>query len=91
MVDQDKSWEPNYICGSCRSTPGGWQHGTRKSMPFWILKICGELTNDLEYRSVLELSKHKKTKNRVTEAYQSVPSFIAVVLHHDELLAQCSY
>ena len=45
MGDQDKSWAPHFCCGSCRSTLEEWMCGSRKCMPFAILRIWREPTN----------------------------------------------
>ena len=37
--DQDKSWAPHVICGSCRVTLEAWLRGSRKAMPFAIPRI----------------------------------------------------
>ena len=79
--DQDKSWASHFCCGSCRSTLEGWMRGSRKCMPFAILRIWRESTNHHDdcYFCVVDISKYKRTKNRKKIVYSSIPSSIAPV------------
>ena len=45
MGDQDKSWAPHFWCRSFRFTLEEWMRGSRKCMPFAILRIWREHTN----------------------------------------------
>ena len=87
MGDQDKSWAPHYSCGSCRSTLEGWLRGIRKSMPFAIPRIWREPTNHHDdcFFCIVDISKYKKPKDRLTLVYPSTPSSIGPVPHSDEL------
>ena len=87
MGDQDKSWAPRFCCGSCRSTLEGWMRGSRNCMPFAISRIWREPTNhhDNCYICVVDISKYKKTKDRIKIVYSSIPSSIAPVNHGPEL------
>ena len=85
--DQDKSWAPHVICGTCRSNLDGWLRGDRHSMPFAIPKIWREPQNHIDdcYICMVDISRFRKTKNRHDIAYPSIPSSIAPVPHSSEL------
>ena len=87
MGNQDKSWAPQFCCGSCRSTLEGWMRGSRKCMPFAIPRIWREPTNhhDNCYFCMVDISKYKKTKDRKKIVYPSIPLSIAPVNHGAEL------
>ena len=85
--DQDKSWLPHVICGTCRSNLDGWLRGDRHSMPFAIPRIWREPQNHINdcYFCMVDISRLRKTKNRHDIAYPSIPSSIAPVPHNSEL------
>ena len=87
MGDQDKSWAPHFWCGSFRFTLEEWMRGSRKCMPFAILRIWREHTNHHNdcYFCMVCISKYKKTKNRKKIVCPSVPSSITPVNHGTEL------
>ena len=95
ISDQDKSWSPHVICGTCRSNLDGWLRGDRHSMPFAIPRIWREPKNHINdcYFCMVDISRFRKTKNRHDIAYPSIPSSIAPVPHNSELPApkpQCN-
>ena len=84
--DQEKSWAPHFICGSCRSTLEAWLRGTRRCMPFAIPRIWREQSNHHDdcYFCMVNISKFKGSKRRSAISYPSIPSSIAPVPHGDE-------
>ena len=85
--DQDKSWSPHVICGTCQLNLDGWLRGDRHSMPFAIPRIWREPQNRINdcYFCMVDISRFRKTKNRHDIAYPSIPSSIAPVPHNSDL------
>ena len=85
--DQDKLWAPHYSCGSCRSTLDGWLRGIQNSIPFAIPRIWRKpMNHHLDcYFCMVDISKYKKSKDRLTVVYPRMPSSIGPVSHSDEL------
>lgn len=85
--DQDKSWAPRVICGTCRSNLEKWLSGRLKCMPFAVPRIWREPTNHVNdcFFCMTDLSAFKKTKNRANIIYPNIPSSLAPVCHSDDL------
>ena len=85
MGDQDKSYARYFCCGSCRSTLGGWMRGSRKCMPFAILRIWREPIDHHDdcYFCIVDISKYKRQRT-------GTRLFIQVFLHllHLSTMAQ---
>ena len=87
MGDQDKSWAAHFCWGSFKSTLEGWMRGSCKCMQFAIPRIWREPTNHHDdcYFCMVDISKHKKTKNSKKIVYPSTLSSTAPVNHGPEL------
>ena len=85
--DQDKSWAPHTICGSCRSNLEDRLRGTRKCMPFTMPRIWRESKNHTDgcYFCMVNISKYRKVKGRKALTYPDIPSSIAPVSHDESL------
>ena len=85
LRDQEKSWAPHHICGSCRSNLESWFRGDRKQMPFAIPRIWREPQNHIDdcYFCMVVLPKCKS--DRKSMVYPNIPSSIAPVPHSDDL------
>ena len=46
--DQDKSWAPRVICGSCRSNLEGWLRGSGRFMLFAVPRVRREPQNSYD-------------------------------------------
>jgi len=88
--DQGKTWAPHVCCRICRSTLEGWLRGKIKCMPFAIPRIWREPTNHLTdcYFCMLDVSHYRKSKDKKSIVYPSIPSSIAPVPHCAFLLGQ---
>ena len=87
MGDKNKSWVPQFCCGSCRSTLEEWMRGSRKCMPFAIPRIWREPASHHDdcYFCIVDIFKYKKKQDRKKFVYLSIPSSIAPVNHGREL------
>ena len=85
--DQDKTQSPHVCCKSGRLTLEGWLRGEIKCMPFAILRIWREPTNHLNdcYSCMVDVSRYRKSKDRRSIVYPSIPSSIAPVPHCEDL------
>ena len=85
--DQDKTWSPHDCCRSCRSTLEGWLRGEIKCMSFAIPRIWRQPTNHLNdcYFCMVDVSHYRKSKDKRSIVYPSIPSSIAPMLHCEDL------
>jgi len=85
--DQDKSWAPHVICGSCKSTLEGWLRGQKRAMPFGVPRIWREPTNYYDdcYFCMTDITEYRKAKGRSGIPYPNIPSSIAPVPHDETL------
>ncbi|XP_076799828.1 uncharacterized protein LOC143444920 [Clavelina lepadiformis] len=85
--DQDNSWAPHVICGSCRSNLEGWLRGSGKVMSFVVPRVWREPQNHHDdcYFCMINISKYCKISGRRAMAYPSTPSSIAPVPHSEAL------
>ena len=83
--DQDKSWAPHVICGSCRSNLERWLRGSGRVMPFAVTRVWREPQNHLDdcYFCMINISKYRKVRGKRAITYPSIPSSIAPVPHND--------
>ncbi|KAJ4438134.1 hypothetical protein ANN_14073 [Periplaneta americana] len=85
MGVQDKTWAPDVVFRSCRSTHEAWYRGESRRMKFGILRIWCEPTDHLRncYFCVVDLSYHGKgTKTNVFE-YSDLPSPLRPIAHEE--------
>ena len=84
--DQDKSWAPYVICGSCRSNLEGWLRGSGRVMSFAVPRVWKEPQNHHDdcYFCMINISKYRKVRGRAM-TYPSILSSIALVPHRDAL------
>ena len=82
-----KTWSPHVCCRRCRSTLEGWLRGEIKCMPFAIPRILWEPTNHLNdcYFCMIDVSHYRKSKDKRSTVYPSIPSSIAPVPHCEDL------
>lgn len=85
--DQEKTWAPHVICGTCRSRLEDWLRGGRKVMPFAIPRIWREPRNHVDdcYFCMVDISSFRRTRHRNDINYPDIPSSIAPVDHSDDL------
>ena len=85
--DQDKTWSPHVCYGNCRSTLEGLLRGKTKCMPFAFPRIWQEPTNHLNdcYFCMVDVSHCRKSKNKKSIVYPSIPSLIAPVPHCEDI------
>ena len=85
--DQDKSWAPHVICGSCRSNLEGWLRDSGRVMLLAVSRVWREPQNHHDdcYFYKVNILKYRKVRGRRTMTYPSIPSSIAPVPHSDAL------
>ena len=85
--DQEKSWIPHAICGSCQSNLKGSLRGSGRVMSFAVPRVWREPQNhhDDFYFCMINISKYRKVRGRRAMTYPSILSFIAPVPHSDAL------
>ena len=87
--DQDKSWAPYVICGTCQSNLDGWLRGDRHSMLFAIPRIWREPQNHIDdcYFCMVDISRFRKTKNHMT--LHILPYHLLLHLFHIAVSCHC--
>ena len=85
--DQDETWSPHVCCGSYRSTLEEWLRGKIKCVPFAIPRIWREPSNHLNdcYFCIVDVSHYRKSKDKKSIVYTSIPSSTAPVPHCEDL------
>lgn len=85
--DQERSWAPHVICGTCRSALEGWLRDGKRQMPFAIPRVWREPTNHHDdcYFCMVDIAKYKKPSDRFKLIYPDIPSSRAPVPHSAEL------
>lgn len=85
--DQNKSWAPHVVCGSCRSTLEAWYRGERRKLKFGIPRIWREPTDHISncYFCIVVVTGHRKGKKTDVFDYPDLPSSLRPVMHCDEL------
>ena len=88
--DQDKSWAPHVICGSCRSNLEGSLRGCGRVMPFTVPRAWTEPQNHHNdcYFCMINILKYCKVRERRAMAYPSIPSFIEVIPYRFQIHRQ---
>ena len=73
--NQDKSWAPHVICGSCRSNLEGWLRSSGRVMSFAVSRVWREPQNhhDDYYYCMISISKYRKVRGRRAMMYPSIP------------------
>ena len=86
--DQDKTWAPHVICGSCQVTLEGWLRGSRKCVPFAIASVWRESKNNLYdcYFCSVDITKYRKARGRLALNYPSMPLSIATTYQEIRLI-----
>ena len=85
--DQEESWAPHVICGSCRSNLEGWLRGSGRGMSFAVPRVWREPQNHHDHCSfcMINISKYRKVRGRRAMTYPSIPSSIAPFPENDAL------
>ena len=80
--DQDTSWAPHVICGSCRSNLEGWLRGSQRVMSFAVHRAWRESQNHHGdcYFCMINISKYRKVRGKRAMTYPSIPSSIDLLL-----------
>lgn len=85
--DQDKSWAPHVVCGSCRSTLESWYRGEKRKMKFGVPRIWREPTDHTNncYFCKVVVTCHRRGKKTDVFDYPDLPSSLRPVMHCEEL------
>ena len=85
--DQDNSWAPHMVCGSCRSTLESWYRGEKRKLKFGVPRIRREPTDHTNnfYFCMVVVTGHRRGKKTDVFDYPDLPSSLRPVMHYEEL------
>jgi len=86
ICDQEKSWAPHFICGTCRRSLQQWMEGKLDRMQFAIPRIWREPSNHTNdcYFCMVDLPSGGRHSLYKKIEYPNIPSSMAPVPHSEE-------